>query len=64
MNKMKKKHKYINKMRKRKIVPTRHIWRLEVRLHSFLTLKLDGRQWSASCPGSFVPGVPIEYMAQ
>jgi len=25
-------------------------------LHSFLTLLLDGGEWSASCPGHFCPG--------
>ena len=30
-----------------------HIWGTEVRFHSFLTLTLDGGEWSASCPGCF-----------
>jgi hypothetical protein len=29
---------------------------VEVYLHSFLTLALDGGEWSASRPGRFTPG--------
>jgi len=28
---------------------------VKVELHAFLTLALDGGQWSASCPGLFTP---------
>jgi len=28
-------------------------WRVEVELHTFLTLAVDGGEWSASCPGRF-----------
>jgi len=34
----------------------RAIWGLEMELRTFLTLVLDGSQWSASCPGCFIPG--------
>jgi hypothetical protein len=27
-----------------------------VKLHAFLTLALDGHEWSASCPGHFISG--------
>jgi hypothetical protein len=29
--------------------------RVEVQLHAFLTLTLDGGEWSASHPGCFIP---------
>jgi len=32
---------------------------LEVQLHKFLTLALDGGEWSASLPGRFIPGGPL-----
>jgi hypothetical protein len=32
-------------------------WGMEVYLHSFLTLALDGDEWSASRPCRFTPGV-------
>jgi len=31
------------------------VWEVEVELHAFLTLVLDGGKWSASCPGHFTP---------
>jgi hypothetical protein len=43
-------------------------WEVEVQLHAFLTLALDGGEWSASCPGCFTPGkeslVPTGYKEQ
>jgi hypothetical protein len=30
--------------------------KVEVQLHMFLTLALDGGEWSASCPCFFIPG--------
>jgi len=29
---------------------------MEVQLHAFLTLALDGGKWLASCPGRLTPG--------
>jgi hypothetical protein len=29
---------------------------VDVYIHIFLTLVLDGREWSASCPSHFTPG--------
>jgi hypothetical protein len=30
-------------------------WGVEIQLHAFLTSALDGSEWSASCPGHFIP---------
>jgi len=32
-------------------------WGAEVQLHAFLTSALDEGEWSASCPGRFMPKV-------
>jgi len=32
-----------------------HVWAVKVQIHAFLTLTLDGSEWSASCPGHFNP---------
>ena len=37
--------------------PWRHIGRVEVQLHSFLTSVLDGGEWSTSHPGGFNPWI-------
>jgi len=43
-------------------------WLREVKLYSFLTLALQGGEWSASIPGHSIPGeklpVTIKYKAQ
>jgi len=31
------------------------VWEMEVQLHAFLNLALDGGEWSASCPDCFTP---------
>ena len=33
----------------------RHVWKVEVQLHSFLALPLDESNWSASCPSCLIP---------
>jgi len=36
-------------------MPTRQIRIVEINLHSFLALTLDGDEWSTSRPGHFIP---------
>jgi len=35
--------------------PMKAYWGVEVYLHALLTSALDGGEWSASCPGHFIP---------
>jgi len=37
-------------------MPQRHMGGAEAQLHTFLTLALDGVEWSASCPDTLHPG--------
>jgi hypothetical protein len=30
-------------------------WGVEIQHHTFLTIALEGGEWSASCPGHFTP---------
>jgi len=56
-----------NKQSKRKVAPVLLFFKLstmpwrctggvEVQLHAFLTLAIDGGEWSASCPSCFTYG--------